>query len=144
MWDKSQWHGAGGKMHVYFYSQHKSNHMVKLNGTLSDWLPVTSGVPQGSILGPLLFLVYINDMPEYVGQGSSIALFADDSKLYRPINSASHHLLQSDLSGLHNWSNVWGMTFNPTKCKVVHMSRHTSPWLIILKTYAPRPIKPLV
>ena len=58
---------------------------VALDGTLSDWLPVTSGVPQGSILGPLLFLVYINDMPEYVGQGSSMALFADDSKLYRPI-----------------------------------------------------------
>jgi hypothetical protein len=94
-----------------------------ISGTHSDWLPVTSGVPQGSILGPLLCLVYINDMPEYVGQGSSIALPADDSKLYRPINSASHHLLQSDLSGLQNWSNDWGMTFNPSKCKVMHMSR---------------------
>jgi hypothetical protein len=62
-------------------------------------------------------------MPEYAGQGSSIALFADDSKLYRPINSASHHLLQSDLSGLQNWSNDWGMTFNPSRCKVMHMSR---------------------
>ena len=72
---------------------------------------------------PLLFRVYINDMPEYVGQGSSIAFLADDSKLYRPINSASHHLLQSDLSGFHHWSNDWGMTFNPSKCKVMHMSR---------------------
>ena len=122
--NKLEQYGISGSLLQWFCSYLSDRYQrVALDGTLSDWLPVTSGVPQGSILGPLLFLVYINDMPEYVGQGSSIALFADDSKLYRPINSASHYLLQSDLSGLHNWGNDWGMTFNPSKCKVMHMSR---------------------
>lgn len=70
-----------------------------MEGTFSDWLHVTSGVPQGSILGPLLFLVYINDAPAYIQCGSSIALYADDSKLYRPIKLPdASNLLQSGLS----------------------------------------------
>jgi hypothetical protein len=123
-WDWATEYGISSSLLQWFHSYRSDRYQrVALDGTLSYWLPVTSGAPQGSILGPILFLVYINDMPEYVGQGSSIALFADDSKLYRPINSASHHLLQSDLSGLQNWSNDWGMTFTPSKFKVMHMSR---------------------
>ena len=52
---------------------------VVLEGVYSDWLPVTSGAPQGSILGPLLFLVFVNNMPDYVCSDSKLALFADDS-----------------------------------------------------------------
>ena len=88
---------------------------------------VTSGVPQGSILGPLLFLVFANEMPSYVQHGSSLALFADDSKLYRPIDSLRFPaLLQSDLGGLHSWSSDHRMTFNTTKCKVLRMSKRRS------------------
>jgi len=60
---------------------------VVVKGEASEWLPVTSGVPQGSLLGPLFFIVYIYDLPGVISKGSSIALYADDSKMYRVINT---------------------------------------------------------
>ena len=97
-------HGISGTA-LRWFASYLSNRQqrVVLEGAFSDWLPVTSEVPQGSILGPLLFLVFANEMPSYVQHGSSLALFADDSKLYRPIDSVSSPaLLQSDLDGLHS------------------------------------------
>ena len=100
---KLERYGISGSLLRWFGSYLGDRHQrVAIEGAFSDWLPVTSGVPQGSILGPLLFLVYANDMPEYLRERTSIALFADDSKLYKPIDSESHHLLQSDLTSLHN------------------------------------------
>ena len=121
-------HGISGTALRWFegYLSNRQQRVV-LEGTFSDWLPVTSGVPQGSILGPLLFLVFANEMPSYVQHGSSLALFADDSKLYRPLGSVSSSaLLQSDLDGLHSWSSDHRMTFNTTKCKVLRMSKRRS------------------
>ena len=60
---------------------------VVVKGEASDWLTVTSGVPQGSLLGPLFFIVYINDLPGVISKDSSIALYADDSKMYRVIST---------------------------------------------------------
>ena len=86
--------------------------------------PITSGVPQGSILGPLLFLVYVNDLPSYINSQSTIALFADDSKLYKPINLPDSTLhLQNDLNNLHKWSLDWAMKFNKSKCQALRVSR---------------------
>ena len=65
---------------------------VVVKGEASDWLTVTSGVPQGSLLGPLFFIVYINDLPGVISKDSSIALYADDGKMYRVIST------QEDLS----------------------------------------------
>ena len=97
---------------------------VVIDGSFSDWLPVISGVPQGSIVGPIMFLVYINDAPDYICSSSTIALFADDSKLSRAIiQLGCGNNLQKGLDGLHKWSRDWSMDFNGIKCKVMHISK---------------------
>ena len=96
---------------------------VVLDGCMSDKLPVKSGVPQGSILGPLLFLLYINDLEINVNN-SKLALFADDTKLYREINDINDSLLlQHDLDRVADWSRSWGLTFNESKCTHMSISR---------------------
>ena len=89
---------------------------VVVNGEFSDWSSVLSGIPQGSVLGPVLFVIFINDLPECVS--SRIFLFADDTKLYRRIeNDEDHDKLQKDLDSLQDWSDKWLLRFHPDKCK---------------------------
>ena len=90
---------------------------VTLNGQSSDWLPVKAGVPQGSILGPLLFLCYINDLPDNLI--SNPKLFADDTALFSNVNSPaeSENDLNQDLSNITNWAKQWKMLFNPDVSK---------------------------
>jgi len=95
---------------------------VVLNNTFSDSVSVESGVPQGSVLGPVLFLLFINDITSNIT--SHIRLFADDCVLYREINSASDKVtLQEDLDRLTNWADKWKMLFNVSKCNTLHVSR---------------------
>ncbi|CAB3997617.1 Hypothetical predicted protein [Paramuricea clavata] len=97
-------------------------------------LPVLSGVPQGSILGPILFLIYINDIVEVVHRDSGMALYADDSKCFRVIKSLNDSLLlQSDLDNLSSWSKSWNMDFNETKCAIVSFTRKHHP---IIQSYS--------
>ena len=86
---------------------------VVLNGLESDWEDLHSGVPQGSVLGPLLFLIYINDLSDNIHSG--IKLFADDSSLYVKVRNIeeAHMLLTSDLETISAWANQWKMQFNP-------------------------------
>ena len=91
---------------------------VVINGKASKWNDVLSGIPQGSILGPVLFILYINDLPGVVG--SVCQLFADDCKLYRNIKSeADLRELQEDIDRLCQWSKDWLLGFNIKKCKLV-------------------------
>ena len=100
---------------------------VVVNGHTSDEVPVTSGVPQGSVLGPLLFLLYINDLPESVT--SQVRLFADDTAVYLTVTSLDDcQILQNDLLKLESWEKQWDMEFNPSKCQVLHISRSKSPY----------------
>ena len=96
-------------------------------------MPVLSGVPQGSILGPILFVLFINDMPSGLSQGTDLALYADDTKIWRKILSESdHETLQNDINYLHNWSIANKMSFHPKKCKVISVANRLPPLLGIL------------
>ena len=96
---------------------------VVLPGASSSWTSVGAGVPQGSILGPLLFLLYINDIVEDIN--SSIRLFADDTSLYiivdNPLQAAEQ--LNSDLQKIHRWATKWLVLFNPEKSESILLSR---------------------
>ena len=81
----------------------------------SDEAPVTSGLPQGTVLGPLLFLLFINDLPSVLDPGTKCRHFADDCLIYRQISKFDQQVqLQSDLTNLENRREVCGMQFNPT------------------------------
>lgn len=96
---------------------------VIINGKYSDWEKVTSGVPQGSVLGPLLFLIYINDLDTNIN--SIISKFADDTKIMLPVtNQNEANVLQQDLDMLINWAEKWMMSFNKDKCKILHLGRN--------------------
>ena len=90
---------------------------VVLNGQCSDWKSISAGVPQGSILGPLLFLIYINDLPN--GLQSDVKMFADDTCLFSLIKDKdeSANDLNSDLEKISNWAFQWKMSFNPDPSK---------------------------
>ena len=95
---------------------------VVVNGTKSETAPVRSGVPQGSVLGPCLFLVYINDLPDSLT--GSARLLADDTAAYSVVKSqADQSLLQKDLDQLAVWEKRWDMVFHPGKCTTLQVSR---------------------
>ncbi|CAL4234819.1 unnamed protein product [Meganyctiphanes norvegica] len=126
---KLQKHGITGQIWNWikaFLENRKQK--VVIRGAESDELNVLSGVPQGSVLGPILFLIFINDLPKCTT--CPVCLFADDSKVYckvprryrgKPELEGAHELLQKDLQNLHNWATKWKMSFNVDKCKIMHL-----------------------
>ena len=99
---------------------------VVIDNEKSATVPVTSGVPQGSVLGPILFLIYINDLPDKTR--SKVQLFADDTAIYLAVsNLEDAQILQQDLDHLHLWELDWDMEFNPSKCVVIHITRSRTP-----------------
>ena len=95
---------------------------VVVNGVKSDWAPVVSGVPQGTVLGPLLFFLYINDIMSDIE--SEIRLFADDCVCYHEIKDIRDTLkLQKDIDRLGIWARKWGMRFQPVKCSMMQLTK---------------------
>ena len=101
---------------------------VLVEGASSKPSPVLSGVPQGTVLGPLLFLAYINDINAHLSEGTKIRLFADGSLLYRTIKTnEDSDILQSDLNTLQAWERTNKMEFHPDKCQVLRITNKRNP-----------------
>ena len=120
-------YGIRGNVYAWiqdFLSDRKQH--VRINGNLSDPVKVTSGVPQGSVLGPILFLIYINDLPEVIS--TIMKLFADDAKIYKSISTIQHiELLQLSVDEAVAWAGTWEMFFNLKKCKHLHIGTRLEP-----------------
>ena len=120
---KLKHYGIKGKVLEWIdaFLSNRRQRVVLRNGT-SSWRTVTSGVPQGSILGPLLFLIFVNDIPASVE--TTAKMFADDTKLYSEIkNKSDCDTLQHDLNILSAWSSQWLVRFNATKCVVLRIKQ---------------------
>ena len=121
---KLQAAGVTGKVHAWFadYLSDRKQRVV-LPGADSDWIYIRAGVPQGSILGPLLFLLYINDIVNDIG--SNIRLFADDTSLFiivdDPVIAAG--CINADLGKISAWASTWLVTINPSKTETLLVSR---------------------
>ncbi|KAK7089679.1 hypothetical protein V1264_024363 [Littorina saxatilis] len=124
-------YGVRGPIHAWLTNfLTKRTMRVVVEGEASEEAAVLSGVPQGTVLGPLMFLCHINDLPE--STKSTVRLFADDCLLYREIHTSHDHLtLKADLKQLEIWAKKWGMRFNAQKCYILS-SRSKSSYLYSL------------
>ena len=126
LFSKIEAHGIGGSVLAWVQAWLRDRRQrVGVDREYSDWIPVTSGVPQGSVLGPILFLIYINDLDSNLL--SKIGKFADDTKMCKGITGIEDvKTLQEDLDKLSLWSSDWQMEFNTDKCSVVHVGKNKS------------------
>lgn len=124
---KLQLFGVGGSLLLWFRNYLTTRRQrVVLNGTYSNWLPVTSGVPQGSILGPLLFIMYLNDLDEVIT--CDYSAYADDVMLYHQIASYEDCcFLQSNLDSFLQWCSRWQMSLQPQKCEALCITNKRLP-----------------
>ena len=129
LFKKLKSYGISGNMYNWFTDYlHGRKQRVVVNGVGSEWSQVTSSVPQGSILGPMLFILFINDLPDVISPPTSTGLYADDTKLYNAIKSSQDcDHLQEALSHADGWSKQSNIDFNVSKCKVLTISRQKSP-----------------
>ena len=107
---------------------------VNVQGVASKWNIVISGIPQGFVIGPILFVIFINDMPDNV-KYSMCKLFADDCKLYGTVNNREDNKTQFDLTNLETWSKTWQLPFNALKCKVMHFGNRNPKHLYYLNDH---------
>lgn len=118
--------GISGKL-LYWISAFltERSQCVVVEHCYSSWTPVLSGVPQGSVLGPILFILFIDDIGMVCSGTVTHKLFADDLKLFSVINTSQDHIsLQSTLDRLHEWCGIWQLTINSSKCYSLHLGKN--------------------
>ena len=122
--------GISGQLHRWFANYLSGRHQrVVLEGFSSSYQPVTSGVPQGSILGPLMYIIFMNSLSKIsLSPGAKIVLYVDDILLYKPINSVEDsNLLQSDVNSILEWVSSHGLVPNHAKTKLLNVTRFRHP-----------------
>ena len=116
-------HGVGGRMAGWiraWLTDRKQR--VSVRGKFSGWKQVLSGVPQGSVVGPVLFLLFINDLDKTITRKQTLKKFADNTKVAQVIENADDEVeLQGTLDRLVRWADTWGMAFNVSKYHVMHI-----------------------
>ena len=120
---KFKCHGIEGSLLRWFRSFLTDRRQrVVIRVTHSSWSCVTSGVPQGTILGPILFLIYVNDISSNIS--STLRMFADDSRVYRELSNIARdsEALQFDVDQLLSWAPKWQLRFNPNKCYALRIT----------------------
>jgi hypothetical protein len=132
---KLERYGIRGKLLNWikaFLSNRKQR--VCLGSSSSGWIPVTSSVPQGSVLGPTLFIIYINDLVDVISNRA--ILYADDTKILSPINGNDDAAaLQLDINSIISWTNKWLMKLNIDKCKVMHFGKNNNQHVYTMNDY---------
>ena len=125
---KLRYHGINGSTYNWIQTWlTQRTQCVVLNSETFSPASVMSGIPQGTVLGPLMFLLYINDITKDIN--SPLRLFTDDCLLYRVINSVKDiNRIQEDLNKLSEWANTWQLKFNVSKCTVIRCTRSLSPF----------------
>ena len=116
--------GIGGKLldwiHAFLVGLHQR---VVIQGSMSKWTPVTSGIPQGSVFSPILFTIFVNDIPAQVSH--HVKLFADNTKMYCRVTNKSVSL-QTNIDALVTWPAQWPIPFNASKSKVMHIGSNNA------------------
>ena len=137
---KLEAHGISGKVLKWIegWLTDRSQRVV-LNGIASEWLPVSSGVPQGSVLGPVCFIVFINDLDDVLDLVDGfVSKFADDTKYGRVIrNETDREKMQRDINKLLEWADTWQMQFNAKKCKIMHFGSKNPQYTYCMGGFAP-------
>ena len=114
-------YGIGGPLKAWIkdFLLDKKQRVV-VNSKLSSWSLVLIGIPQGSVLGPIIFVIFINDLPDQIR--NTVKIFSGDSQIFRALHEPEDYsYLQDDLDRLVEWSQLWQLHFNDSKCKVLHM-----------------------
>ena len=123
IWKLENIGGVKGKLLKWMEDFLKDREMrTVIKGQKSTWKKVLSGVPQGSVLAPIMFAIYINDLPQ--GVNSYMSLFADDAKIQRKVEKKEDcEALKQDLNKIYAWCDKWQMEFNTKKCSVMHFGK---------------------